>query len=73
MLRRSFLLSPPEAKLSSFREGTRGCTLAPPLSLVTEAYRMLRATILISQARESPKTILFTSGIYGEGKTVTVP
>jgi polysaccharide biosynthesis transport protein len=45
----------------------------PPLSLVTEAYRMLRATILISQARESPKTILFTSGIYGEGKTVTVP
>ncbi|MGH8071820.1 MAG: GumC family protein [Candidatus Entotheonellia bacterium] len=44
----------------------------PPLSVVTEAYRMLRMAILLSQAEESPKTILFTSGIFGEGKTVTV-
>jgi polysaccharide biosynthesis transport protein len=44
----------------------------PPFSVVTETYRMLRTAILLSQAGGSPKTILFTSGIFGEGKTVTV-
>jgi succinoglycan biosynthesis transport protein ExoP len=43
-----------------------------PLSVLTEAYRMLRTAILLSRAGESPKTVLFTSGIHGEGKTVTV-
>jgi capsular exopolysaccharide synthesis family protein len=41
-------------------------------SVVKEAYRTLRTAILLSRAGESPKTILFTSGIHGEGKTVTV-
>jgi polysaccharide biosynthesis transport protein len=41
-------------------------------SVVKEAYRTLRTAILLSRAGESPKTILFTSGIRGEGKTVTV-
>ena len=40
--------------------------------VVTEAYRTLRAAILLSRSAESPKTILFTSGLDGEGKTVTV-
>jgi polysaccharide biosynthesis transport protein len=44
----------------------------PPFSVVIEAYRMLRTAILLSQAGGSPKTILFTSSIFGEGKTVTV-
>jgi capsular exopolysaccharide synthesis family protein len=53
-----------------------GAQLAPvpikhPLSVVTEAYRMLRAAILLSRAGESPRTVLFTSSIPGEGKTVT--
>ncbi len=43
-----------------------------PLSMVTEAYRTLRTAILLSRAGEPPKTILFTSGLHGEGKTSTV-
>jgi polysaccharide biosynthesis transport protein len=42
-----------------------------PFSITTEAYRMLRATLLVAQAETPPKTLLFTSGIHGEGKTVT--
>jgi capsular exopolysaccharide synthesis family protein len=41
-------------------------------SVVKEAYRTLRTAILLSRAEEPPKTILFTSGIHGEGKTVTM-
>ena len=42
-----------------------------PFSITTEAYRMLRATLLVVQAESPPKTLLFTSGMHGEGKTVT--
>ena len=42
-----------------------------PFSITTEAYRMLRTTLLVAQAETSPKTLLFTSGMHGEGKTVT--
>jgi len=42
-----------------------------PFSITTEAYRMLRTTILVAQAETPPKTLLFTSGMHGEGKTVT--
>lgn len=37
--------------------------------LVTEAYRTVRTSILLSQAGRSPKKILVTSAIPGEGKT----
>lgn len=40
-------------------------------SPATEAYRALRLGLLLSQAGESPKVILITSGTPGEGKTVT--
>jgi capsular exopolysaccharide synthesis family protein len=43
-----------------------------PRAVVTETYRTLRAAILLSRAAEPPKTILFTSSIHREGKTVTV-
>jgi capsular exopolysaccharide synthesis family protein len=43
-----------------------------PRAVVTDAYRTLRTAILLSRAGEPPRTILFTSGIQGEGKTVTV-
>jgi polysaccharide biosynthesis transport protein len=49
--------------------------LVPPhhsFSMIAEAYRTLRTAILLSRAGEPPKTVLFTSGIHGEGKTVTV-
>jgi capsular exopolysaccharide synthesis family protein len=43
-----------------------------PFSVTTEAYRTLRTALLLAQAETSPKTLLFTSGMRGEGKTVTV-
>jgi capsular exopolysaccharide synthesis family protein len=43
-----------------------------PLSPVVEMYRMLHTAILLSQAGEPPKIILFTSGTQGEGKTTTL-
>jgi polysaccharide biosynthesis transport protein len=42
------------------------------LSIITEAYRKLRTSIFLSRSEEPPKTILFTSGAAGEGKTMTV-
>jgi capsular exopolysaccharide synthesis family protein len=42
-----------------------------PLSVVSEAYRTLRAGILLSRAEEPPRSILFTSGVHAEGKTST--
>ncbi|MGH7803118.1 MAG: GumC family protein [Candidatus Binatia bacterium] len=42
-----------------------------PLSIATEAYRMVRTAILLSAADEPPQVILVTSGVTGEGKTVT--
>jgi capsular exopolysaccharide synthesis family protein len=36
-----------------------------------EAYRMLRTSVLLSTAGNPPKTILFTSGQPGDGKTTT--
>ena len=41
------------------------------LSAVVEAYRMLRTSVLLSTAGKPPKTILFTSGQPGDGKTTT--
>jgi capsular exopolysaccharide synthesis family protein len=41
------------------------------LSVITEAYRKLRASIFLSRSERPPKTILFTSGTAGEGKTMT--
>jgi capsular exopolysaccharide synthesis family protein len=41
-------------------------------TLITEAYRKLRTSILYSRAEEPPKTILFTSSTAGEGKTISV-
>ena len=45
---------------------------ALPLSMLTEAYRKLRTAIFLSRPAQPPKTILFTSGTNGEGKTMTV-
>lgn len=41
------------------------------LSTVVEAYRMLRTSVLLSTSGRPPKTLLFTSGQPGEGKTTT--
>ena len=39
--------------------------------VVMEAYRTLRTAILLSRAEKPPQTLLFTSAMHGEGKTVT--
>lgn len=41
-------------------------------SPVAEAYRVLRTSVLLSSGGNPPKTMLFTSGQPGEGKTTTV-
>ena len=43
-----------------------------PLSLVTEAYRALRSSLLLSQAGGAPQAMLMTSAGLGEGKTVSI-
>lgn len=43
-----------------------------PQSVVAEAYRTFRASLLLSQAGEPPRTILMTSATRGEGKTTSL-
>jgi capsular exopolysaccharide synthesis family protein len=40
-------------------------------SLIGESYRHLRTAILLSRAESPPRTLLFTSAVRGEGKTVS--
>jgi succinoglycan biosynthesis transport protein ExoP len=42
-----------------------------PLSILGESYRAIRTALLFSQPERSPKAILFTSPLPGEGKTIT--
>jgi capsular exopolysaccharide synthesis family protein len=46
-------------------------TLSQPHSVVSEAYRALRTSILLSTSKHPPQTILVTSGQPREGKTTT--
>ena len=39
--------------------------------MAMEAYCTLRTAILLSRAEKPPQTLLFTSAMHGEGKTVT--
>jgi capsular exopolysaccharide synthesis family protein len=60
------LLAPPRARPAD------PIAAEDPPAAVTEAYRAIRTSILLSQAGEPPRTILFTSGSAAEGKTTTV-
>lgn len=42
-----------------------------PSSVIAEAYRALRTSVLLSLADHPPKTLLITSAAAGDGKTVT--
>ncbi len=46
-------------------------TVAQPQSVVSEAYRALRTSILLSASRHAPQLILISSGQPREGKTTT--
>lgn len=50
---------------------TRQLALMRDTSSVSEAYRVVRTSVLLSAAGSPPKTILLTSGRPGEGKTTT--
>jgi capsular exopolysaccharide synthesis family protein len=54
---------------------TNGAVGRPPtprlFSAASEAYRAVRTAILLSRAQRPPKTILFSSAMAGEGKSVT--
>ncbi len=53
----------PGPQVQSFKRDT--------LVRLKEAYRALHAALLLSQAPKPPRTILFTSAIAGEGKSIT--
>ena len=42
-----------------------------PRPAVTDAYRQIRTSLLLSQPGGPPRTLLVTSGLDGEGKTLT--
>jgi polysaccharide biosynthesis transport protein len=46
-------------------------TIEDPRSHASECYRNLRTSILFSTGRPTPKTILITSAVSGEGKSTT--
>ena len=46
-------------------------SLNGPHSVVGESYRTLRTALMLSRAGAPPKSIMFTSAINSEGKTVT--
>lgn len=43
-----------------------------PMSIVSEAYRGLRSSLLLSQAGGAPQVMLVTSAVCGEGKTTNL-
>jgi capsular exopolysaccharide synthesis family protein len=53
-------------------KGEQVSTSGQPPSIISEAYRILRAAMLLSRPGEPPRKILFTSATQGEGKTTTV-
>jgi tyrosine-protein kinase Etk/Wzc len=54
-------------------KGSRGGfgALPQPLSIGTEAFRMLRTSLVWSESGEEMRTIVVTSAAPGEGKTIT--
>jgi protein-tyrosine kinase len=61
-----------EAALNRYRQVKDAISLNDKETLmVMEAYRTLRTAILLSRAEKPPQTLLFTSAMHGEGKTVT--
>ena len=54
------------------KKGDPAAVTRQPAPIISEAYRILRAAMLLSRPGEPPRKILFTSATQGEGKTTTV-
>ncbi len=66
--------APPTAALGEGAKGDLGKVtwlLKDPTSPISEAFRQLRTSILMSKSARPPRTLLFTSAISGDGKSVT--
>ena len=61
-----------ESNLQSEPAFTQQLSTMYDTSSVSEAYRVVRTSVLLSAEGSPPKTILLTSGRPGEGKTTTV-
>ncbi len=61
----------PPATSTSKQQASDLATVMQPQSIVSEAYRALRTSILLSTSKHPPQTILITSGQPREGKTTT--
>ena len=62
---------PDEGPIANHHEN--GTAPSPELFTVAgEAYRAIRTRLMLSRAESPPKTVVFTSAIPGEGKTITV-
>ncbi len=61
----------PAAGLQARQNSSDLATVNQPQSIVSEAYRALRTSILLSTSKHPPQTILITSGQPREGKTTT--
>jgi polysaccharide biosynthesis transport protein len=58
---KALILSPSKAMITGAR----------PLTAASEAYKIIRTGLTLAQAGQHPRSIAFTSGTAGEGKTVT--
>lgn len=66
----AYAANQPETERTGLRRITGCFTYLKPSSPFAEAYRHLRTNILLSRAEEN-KVLLLTSGMSGEGKTIS--
>jgi capsular exopolysaccharide synthesis family protein len=60
-----------ESRLRLAKFNSRPIVTLEDRSIAAEAYRTVSTSVLLSASDTPPKTILFTSGLPGEGKTTT--
>ena len=69
--RKLLLVGGKSAEEDPDRENTELLIFADPRSSLSESYRQLRTSILLSTAGHAPKSLLITSSLPSEGKTTT--
>src|SRR3989338_8009713 len=62
---------PGQKKIGDSKVDTRLVTYFDPKALITEQYKILRTNILSTNSKRPLKTLVVTSSLHSEGKTVT--